>query len=70
MVLNKDFGAVLQMDLAIFGASQVHMMVNWLVIVVESLFGRGRVDESPSLLASTAFPWLPLCSPLSIAERF
>ena len=34
MVWNKDFGIVLQMGLAIFGASQVHMMVNRLVIVV------------------------------------
>ena len=34
MVWNKDFGTVLQMDLAIFGAGQVHMMVNRLVIVV------------------------------------
>ena len=46
------------------------MMVNRLVIVVKSLFGRGRVDKNPSLLASTAFPWLPLCSCLSIAECF
>ena len=42
MVLNKDFGAVLQMDLAIFGASQVHIMVNGLVIVVLVWSGEGR----------------------------
>ena len=40
--LNKDFGTVLQMDLAIFGGSQVHMMVNQLVIVVLFWSGEGR----------------------------
>ena len=39
---NKDFSTVLQMGLAIFGASQVHMMVNRLVIVVLVWSGEGR----------------------------
>ena len=47
MVLNKDFGAVLQMDLAIFGASQVHVMVNGLVIVVLVWSGEGRWESKP-----------------------